>query len=207
MSYDTDDHALPYLERPDLSPFIVHLTRRSDDASAYANLVQILRTGEIMGSGGDGFVKGPSKAACFMDIPLGSLKYVLNKANSGNIDPRYEPYGVVVSKGYAYDHGCRPVLYLSEDERETMAVPRTELWRVVRFEGVQRKRINWTHEREWRAKDRFELPSKLRAVLVKNTKAAERLASAIAKDKDGFESIPASIIPLTVLCQGLPYLD
>lgn len=203
MSYNTDEHAVAYSERPDLSPFLVHLTRRSERRSAYQNLLNILKTGRILGSDHSGFIRGPNKAACFMDIPLGNLKYILNESNR----KRYEPYGVVLSKGWAYEKGCRPVLYLSRDEcDDDIGVPRSQLWRVVRFDGVMAEEINWTHEREWRVKGSFQLPSKLRAVLVKDTIAARRLANAIADDEDEFEALPATIIPLTVLCQGLPYL-
>ncbi len=81
-----ESNNLPFFERPDLSPFLVHLTKNTksdDEFSAYDNLVNILETGEIWGSNTEkGFIKGPNEAACFMDIPLASLKYVLNEANT-----------------------------------------------------------------------------------------------------------------------------
>ena len=92
---------LPFQERPDLTPFLVHLTKNTkarDDWSALDNLVNILETGEIWGSGGDGFIKGGFKAACFMDVPLVFLKYILNHDNADPDDPRYEPYGVLINK-------------------------------------------------------------------------------------------------------------
>lgn len=204
-----DSNALPFFQRPDLSPFLVHLTKntkKEDDYSAFDNLVNILMTGEIFGSGTDGFIKGPSTASCFMDIPLGSLKYVLNEKNSNPKRPRYEPFGVVVSKEYAFERGCRPVLYLSDKELRDLAIPKQELWRVVCLEKVDGTGVNWLHEREWRAKGAFRLPSKLRAVLVKDVKTAARLQKCISKEPESFKSIPGSIIPLSVLCQGLPYL-
>ncbi len=135
-----ESNNLPFFERPDLSPFLVHLTKNTksdDEFSAYDNLVNILKTGEIWGSNTEkGFVKGPNEAACFMDIPLSSLKYVLNEANTNPEKPRYEPYGIIVSKTYAYKRGCRPVIYLSNKELDALKMPREELWRVVRLEGV-----------------------------------------------------------------------
>jgi len=100
---------LPFFERPDLSPFLVHLTKntkKEDGYTAFKNLINILRTGEIWGSDkAKGFIKGLSNATCFMDVPLTSLKYVLNKSNTDPDFPRYEPYGVIVSKKYAYSKG------------------------------------------------------------------------------------------------------
>jgi hypothetical protein len=89
-----DFEDLPFFERPDLTPFLVHLTKNTkaeDDYSAFNNLVNILKTGEIWGSDTKkGFIKGPSPAACFMDIPFYALKYVLNEENS---DPNATPVG------------------------------------------------------------------------------------------------------------------
>jgi hypothetical protein len=47
------------------------------------------------------------------------LKYVLADENAS----RYEPFGLVISKSYAYQHDCRPVCYLSDSEAEEMQVP------------------------------------------------------------------------------------
>lgn len=208
MPYD-DSNALPFFQRPDLSPFLIHLTKNTkneDDYSAFDNLVSILMTGEIFGSGKKGFIKGPSTASCFMDMPLGSLKYVLNEQNSNPQRPRYEPFGIVISKEYAFKRGCRPVLYLSNKELRDLSIPAEEQWRVVRLEKVDGTGINWLHEREWRAKGSFRLPSKLRAVLVRDVNTAARLQERISRERTNFKTIPGSIIPLSVLCQGLPYL-
>lgn len=79
------------------------------------------------------------------------------------------------------------------------------MWRVVRFEGVNDQDINWLHEREWRSKDSFKLPKEILAVLVKNTSDAIKLRKLIEEERSNFKVIPKSIIPLTILCQGLPY--
>lgn len=204
---DTND--VPFFERPDLSPFLVHLTRNTADEDGYSamdNLVSILKTGQIYGSGREGFVKGDNTAACFMDIPLGSLKYVLNEVNTNPKKPRYEPYGVIITKKYGYDWGCRPVLYLSDAEMESIGVTSAERWRVVRLDAVDGTGVNWLHEREWRSKGDFTLPHNLRAVLVKNVKEAAALRRRIDKHPDLYQINPLSIIPLSVLCQGLPYM-
>lgn len=97
-------------KRPDLTPYLIHLTKNTsstDRFSAYENLVHILETGKIWGSDSSGgFIKGPNKATCFMDVPFPALKFILDKDNADPDDPRYEAYGVVVSKKFAYEHGC-----------------------------------------------------------------------------------------------------
>ena len=203
------DH-LPYVERPDLSPFLIHLTKNTktdDEYSAFDNLVSILKTGQIWASDKKkGFIKGANGAACFMDVPFMSLKYVLNKETANPDNPKYEPFGIVVTKQTAYSKGARPVLYLSNQEIKEISVANEELWRVVRFEGIQTKEINWTHEREWRAKGHFELPSEPIAALVKSLKYVEELSELIKERPSEFKSKPQSIIPINVVCQGLIYI-
>ena len=198
---------LPFNSRPDLSPYLIHLTKNTitkDDYSGYNNLVSILKTGEIWGSNTkEGFIVGRRKAVCFMDVPFASLKYVLTPENSDPENPRYEPYGLVVSKPKAYHIGCRPVLYLSNEEKEKIAIPDDELWRVVRFEVKNDRWISWLHEREWRCPDNFELPKKVPAILVKTPAEANRLSNEIALNPSEFRCIPATVLPLQIVCQGL----
>jgi hypothetical protein len=202
---------LPFFERPDLTPYLIHLTKNTkadDDYSAFENLVSILQTGEIWGSSRKkGFIKGRNRAACFMDIPFQSLKYVLNETNSKPSKPRYEAFGVFVSKKHAYETGCRPVLYLSDSELEQFCIPKEEWWRVVKFSASDKGWISWLHEREWRCKGSFKLETDADVgVLVKSPFYAEKLSQRLHKERDEFEIHPRTIIPLTVLCQGLPRL-
>ncbi len=197
---------LPFNARPDLTPYLLHMTKNTkadDEYSAFDNLVSILRTGKIWGTGASGYVKGPAEAACFMDVPFASLKYVLTPENMDPQKLRYEPYGVVVTKSLAYRRGCRPVLYLSDDETKALGIPRDELWRVVRFEADRDRWISWLHEREWRCKDEFKLPSTVHAVLVRNVHEARKLRKRIAAEPKKFACQPSSIVPLSVMCQGL----
>jgi hypothetical protein len=148
-------------------------------------------------------IKGNHRAACFMDVPFASLKYVLTPENTDGQKPRYEPYGIAVTKKFAYGEGCRPVLYLSNDELDDLSIPRAELWRVVRFESQKGRWISWVHEREWRCKGSFELPSKIQVAFVRNTSEAEQLTTDLVKYPRDFACKPRSVIPLTVMCQGL----
>ncbi|MBX3442136.1 MAG: hypothetical protein KF774_06995 [Planctomyces sp.] len=206
MPYPQFDE-LPFNSRPDLTPYLIHLTKNTkadDEFSAFDNLVSILQSGEIWGSSSRrGFIKGPNRAACFMDIPFAALKYILTPENADPQSPRYEAYGVIITKKYAHAHGCRPVLYLSDDETKALRIPTGELWRVVRFDVSRQGWICWLHEREWRCKGAFALPSSVQAVVVKNTNDARKLADRIAKEPKKFKCVPKSIIPLTVVSQGL----
>jgi hypothetical protein len=200
-----DFEDLPFNERPDLTPYIVHLTKNSktqDSYSAFDNLVSILKTGKIIGTKISGKIKGPHPATCFMDVPFGALKYVLNPRDSNPAKPRYEPYGVFVTKKYAHAHHCRPVLYLSDTEVVSLRIPQAELWRVVRFEVSTRGWISWLHEREWRCKGDFPMPSKVYGVLVKTASEADKLTKMLNKNASDFKVWPRSVIPLEVICQG-----
>jgi|ERR1700733_3690577 len=202
---------LPFFKRPDLTPYLVHLTKNTkseNDRSAFKNLVNILRTGKIRGSEnkkGKGFIKGPHPAACFMDVPFYALKYILNADNSDPANPRYEAFGIFVIKKNAYRKGCRPVLYLSNAEMKELCIPKDQMWRVVRFEAGSDQWISWLHEREWRSKGDYPLSPKP-GVLVKNSVYAEKLQKLLAKGPKKFKVHPRAIIPLTILCQGLPQL-
>lgn len=205
MSYPAFDD-LPFNARPDLTPYVIHLTKNTkaeDDYSAFDNLISILAGGEIFGSSNSkGFIKGPNNATCFMDVPFQALKYVLTPENMDPQKPRYEPFGIVLTKKYAYEHGCRPVLYLSNDETKVLQIPSEELWRVVRFEVTGDGWISWLHEREWRCKGNCELPNRIQSVLVKNTDFALQLQERIKSKPEEYACIPKSIIPLSVVCQG-----
>jgi hypothetical protein len=197
---------LPFNVRPDLTPYLVHLTKhtkREDNHSAYDNLVNILETGRIWGSSKKGFVKGSKPAACFMDVPFASLKYVLNKRDADPQKPRYQPYGVAVTKPTAYKRGCRPVLYLSDRELGELNIPPEQHWRVVRFETEAGRWISFVHEREWRCSGNFKLPRTIHAAFVRTTKEALALTSLLHAEPNRFKCVPRSVIPLTVLCQGL----
>lgn len=197
-----DDDDFQFNIRPDLSPYLVHLTKKADGISALNNLMEILQTGVIWGT--DSFVKGRRKAVCFMDVPFVALKYVCSRQNS----TRYAPYGVVITKTFGYRRGTRPVLYLSDNEQRRLCIPKKELWRVVKFQyskGRSAWESNWLHEREWRCPDRFNLPAEIRAVLVRTAKEAAQLQTTINIDPASFACIPQSIIPLRVICQGLDF--
>ena len=197
---------LAFTDRPDLSPYLLHFTKnteREDDYTGFENLCNILKTGEIWGSDSSkGFIKGPNSASCFMDVPFMSLKYVFTKDNTRHGRPRYEPYGILVTKKCAYSQGARPVLYLSDNETFRCKIPPGELWRVVKLHvRPDGNWISWLHEREWRKKGDFSLPSHSIAALVKTSMEAKRLSKLI--ENEHYKCKPRSVIPLEVVCQKL----
>lgn len=196
---------LPFNTRPDLSPYLIHLTKNTrgeDNFSAFKNLVNILETGHIWGSGRSAYIKGSNKAACFMDVPFASLKYVLTPENTKRDAPRYEANGIVIGKQRGYKKGLRPVLYLSDAEADALKIPKAERWRVVRLERQLTGWINWVHEREWRCKGSFKLGKTIPAVIVRNRKQAIRLRKMIEANPKSFKCIPDAILPAKLICQG-----
>ena len=94
---------------------------------------------------------------------------------------------------------------MSDREIKKLCIPKYELWRVVRFEASDEGWISWLHEREWRSRGDYELPTNA-GVLVRNWKYVERLNKLLSSKPKKFEVHPRAIIPLTILCQGLPHL-
>jgi hypothetical protein len=78
---------LPLYERPGLTPYLIHLTKNTeqeDRYSAFDNLENILQEGQIWGSGKEkGFIKSPHTATCLMDVPFYSLKVHTQPAKHG----------------------------------------------------------------------------------------------------------------------------
>ena len=98
---------LPFNARPDLTPYLIHLTKNTrvdDEFSALANLKSILKAGEIWGSNtSKGFIKGPNTAVCFMDVPFQAVhrQYpsaaIMGKAGNGNTFELHSSFGILTS--------------------------------------------------------------------------------------------------------------
>lgn len=198
---------LPFTARPDLSPYLIHLTRKTEKKSGFLVLQQIIfRDKMLKGSDKTGFIKGSTPAVCFMDIPFFSLKYLFTYNNAR----RYEPYGIFVKKETAYLNGARPVYYMSqEEENEFFGSRAADKWRIVKLDvddtnAKEPDWICWTQEREWRCPIQYKLDSGdyEYGILVKSIKQAEILSEKIyAADYKGPR--PIAILPLDVICQGL----
>jgi hypothetical protein len=66
--------------------------------------------------------------------------------------PRYEFYGIAISKSSGFRLGARPVICLPD--AEACWIPSDQRWRHVRFEHGQ---VDFTHEREWRCPNDVDL--------------------------------------------------
>jgi len=147
--------ALEKVRRFDVSHSLVHLTRRrrrffKTEASAFEVLKEILHAGKIQS--GLGYVKGNHSVVCFSEIPLSALHGFAARITEDQPFPRYEFYGIAISKGSGFRLGARPVIYLPDAEAGW--IPPDQQWRHVRFEHGQ---IDWTHEREWRCPNDADL--------------------------------------------------
>ena len=142
------------------------------DADAMEVLKKILHDG-IIKSGwsyrnGNPTIYGPKSAACFTEMPLYALlEYSKNRNNENYI----EPYGIAFLKNELFEAGARPVIYgLSGVHKEAKhgdkhfgiglrtlssdcGIGLNEMYRYVYTNIRTQKRIDWTHEREWRWAD------------------------------------------------------
>jgi hypothetical protein len=67
-------------------------------------------------------------------------------ASSQNERPRYEPYGLAVSKNWLFERGGRPVIYDSPDALDQYHAG--QQWRFVPYDPATGVDFSW--EREWR---------------------------------------------------------
>ena len=135
--------------RHDTSHALIHLTGNRGNVTALNALISILHEGQIRGSGKSGFIKGNQKASCFTEMPLSSISEFVSLSKKTNHP--YEYYGITLHKQLGWQRGLRPVIYLPDDE--AYWIPIDERWRHVR----QDNSVDFSHEREWRAKGDFVL--------------------------------------------------
>lgn len=164
MSEKTKDHPLVErisVMRRDLGNLLFHFTRAvpADDGflsgktlpktSAFSALFEILKDGQLRGS--NGCIKGGDNCICFTEAPISEIVSLFNLAKitvQGGEVPRYEPYGIAVSKKWLFKQGGRPVIYQPASEYE--APPDELKHRHVTYDPT--KGIDFTWEREWRVK-------------------------------------------------------
>src|SRR5437660_4028821 len=115
------------LVRRDIGSLLFHFTRKPPgdrveihhgrgavttmSASAYAVLYKILVEGCLNGT--DAWTPGES-CICFTEAPIQEFNSVFSLvviAASESQRPRYEPYGIAVSKRWLFAQGGRPVIY------------------------------------------------------------------------------------------------
>jgi hypothetical protein len=175
MAYDYKKWKSRMSDRQDLSSSLVHLTRAAEidgkKLSAVDVLLKILREKKIIGSTTKkGFIRGNKSAVCFQDAPLYSiaqnLKFEKELSKDQHARNRYSGCGLVFSKYYLFQNGCRPVIYDRAEEGKVF-IDQSELYRLVSFDLSDTKNIiDWSHEREWRMAGNFEFKVNWSAVVL-----------------------------------------
>lgn len=166
------------LVRRDLGNLLFHFTRKpehdievihgtgktimGDHASSV--LHKILMEGKILGS--SYWIRGGYKCVCFTESPITELAAIFSLtkiAADKNERPRYEPFGIAVTKEWLFSKGGRPVIY--QPESEFKLLHEKLRYRHVRYE-IDRG-IDHTWEREWRIQtDELVLDPKKTLVIV-----------------------------------------
>ncbi|MGO9060986.1 MAG: hypothetical protein ACLQU2_26930 [Candidatus Binataceae bacterium] len=171
---------------------LTHFTRASHPSAAIDNLVGILTAGIVRAS--TRMIRTKRPVVCFFDAPFEHLARVLDRSSPR----RYEPFGIAVSKRYAFEMGARPVIYLPWQEAVAL-LPRDELWRVVRLDMGRQPAIDWTFEREWRLAGDLGLAAAETVVLVEDWRDADEIY-------ERFDGHPpcAGVLPLKSLFPPKP---
>ena len=167
------------LVRHDIGTLLFHFTRGLKDeqfitvhrglsmtsysASAGGVLHKILSDGALIGTSK---WSGGEKTVCFTEAPIHEFNRIfalVEFASSEEQRPRYEPYGVAVTKEWLFEQGGRPVIYDHPDA--VLECPESQRYRAVPYDPV--KGIDSTWEREWRIKaDSLKLDPKQTLVVV-----------------------------------------
>ena len=96
------------------------------------------------------WIKGcTDKCISFTEAPISELAALFSLvriAATKKLRPRYEPYGIAVSKKWLYERGGRPVVY--DHQQAYKQLPKRLRYRFVPYNPLQK--IDTTWEREWR---------------------------------------------------------
>lgn len=195
--------------RRDLGSLLFHFTRASAEkfvsvqlvhggtlsmpSSASAVLRKIVYEGKLIGT--SKWTYGEN-CVCFTEAPIqefNSIFSLIEIASSQEERPRYEPYGVAVSKKWLFAQGGRPVIYDHPDSSGEL--PEGLRYRFVPYDPA--RGIDFTWEREWRIRtDSLELDPKETLVVVPTSEEAFDIVYELADleadwDRDG--ELPAGV--------------
>lgn len=154
------------LIRTDITDYVIHRVNEEWESgskiSCFSTLLKILGCGylkptfammpsSLSTSPTGPTIKGSYPAVCFTEQPLEcfitSCEYTFREKK------RYFPYGIVLHKWPLFEYGGRPVIYGDESILERLPKEFQYLW--VRYSPIPSPKgypIDFTHEREWRAK-------------------------------------------------------
>ena len=178
--------------RRDLGNLLFHFTRdryasgqTKPEATASQVLREILRDGYLRGS--TNLIKGSHKCICFTEAPISEIAALFQLASIAADEserPKYEPYGIAVTKERLFNFGGRHVIYEPDSEYEKL--PGEFRYRHVRYEPNES--IDFTWEREWRVKaDQLPLNPKQTLVVVPTSQEAFDLMFEMARWEAEFD--------------------
>ena len=106
-------------------------------------------------------IYGENPAICFTEMPLAA--FIQTSKQRSSLGQAISSYGISLKKTDLFSIGARPVIYgLSCDSIRTSTTPKSERiidenllplheqYRYVTYNPVGNRKIDWTHEREWR---------------------------------------------------------
>ena len=166
------------LVRRDLGNLLFHFTRKpaeqfikiefgqghtmSMPGSASSVLRKILYEGGLKGTSSWSY--GQS-CVCFTEAPIqefNSIFSLVEIAASEKERPRYEPYGIGVSKKWLFSQGGRPVIY--DHPNAVDSIPKDKKYRFVPYDPENG--VDFTWEREWRIKTDYLRPAPKETLVV-----------------------------------------
>lgn len=168
-----------------------HGNKMSMTGSASSVLRKILYEGRLRAT--SGWTYGQN-CICFTEAPIqefNSVFALVEIASSESQRPRYEPYGIAVSKRWLFKQGGRPVIY--DHPNAFTSYPEDQKYRFVPYDPVNG--IDFTWEREWRINtDYLALDPKETLVVVPTSEEAFELVYEFANpEADWDEGGPVGV--------------
>ena len=171
------------LVRRDMSNLLFHFTRASGEYNAATILKNILRSEKLLGNGK--WTEGVD-CVCFTEAPISEFTAIFSLieiASKQEHRPRYEPYGIAVTKKWLFSKGGRPVIY--EKHSEFQNYDKKQEYRLVPFDPEEK--IDFTWEREWRIKtNELKLDKNEAMVVVPTAKEAFDIMDGSVPEPSGY---------------------
>ena len=151
------------MPRNDVTEYLVHWTKGASYDEAFEILRSIVFEQRLLGGNGD--IKGGFLCVCFTEAPIDQFHRVLS---------RYKPFGICVSKEWAFSQGGRPAIY--QPNADYQLLPDELKWRHMRYELGGESPVDFCWEREWRIKtEELHLPPEEVVVILPSSDWAHML--------------------------------
>lgn len=183
------------LVRRDMGSMLFHFTRKSEErfievdsgensrhffsGSASGVLQKILSDGKLIGT--SNWTYG-YPCVSFTEAPIqefNSIFSLVDIASAEDERPRYEPYGIAVTKEWLFEQGGRPVIYDHPSGIEELSD--SQKYRFVPYDPVNGTDFTW--EREWRINtESLELDPKHTLVVLPTSEEAFELVYGFSEE-------------------------